>query len=154
MSNEQLQDMESRLYFHRAPLRLGNTATFQKILYGESNVDAVSRTVFVRLQIRPIFFFHLHKHVRDHPIFFLPSNGNRIHAPSELQLFVLLKYLGVMGTSASNRADSSHFIIRASTAELYRKRVLLAVTSLEEEGYQWPDEQERIKIARENSSKL
>ena len=71
--------------------------------------------------------------VKDHPIFMSPQHSQRVQAPSEFQLLVLLKYLGSQGIAASNTSLASHFQISIGTAEKYRKRAARAVLSLEAE---------------------
>jgi hypothetical protein len=60
-----------------------------------------------------------------------------------ISLLVLLKYLGTHGNAAANTSLANHFGIGEGTTELYRKRALEAILSLEATVVFWPDEEER-----------
>ena len=56
-------------------------------------------------------FWILHRAVRNHDVFKSPPTARRQQAPSEYQLLVLLRYLGLIGNGGSNRSLASHFSI-------------------------------------------
>lgn len=128
-----------------------DTAEFKNILYGEATDEIDTpryRDSFMfNFRLDRVSFFKLNELIKSHRIFDSPKEGARIQAPSEFQLLVLLKYSGVMGTDASNRSASTFFRIGRGTAELFRRRALLAIISLESQALHWPDEVERVRIA-------
>ena len=125
LSATRLQDLENRRCVHRTPYRICDTAEFKKILYGETTNEIDTpryRDSFIfNYRMDRVSFLKLNELIKFHRIFDSPKEGARIRTPSEVQLFVLLKYLGVMGTDASNRAASTFFRIGSGTAELFRR---------------------------------
>jgi hypothetical protein len=93
-------------------------------------------------------FHDLVSHIADHPVFRSTANSKKTQAKPEYQLLVLLKYLGVQGNAAGNTSLGSHFGIGEGTAELYRKRALVAILSLEHKVVYWPAEDERKEMSR------
>jgi hypothetical protein len=85
--------------------------------------------------------------IKDHSVF--QEQNKRRQAPPAHQLMVFLKYVGTEGTGASNSNQRSTFAIGYGTASLYRTRVMKALRSLSDEYIRWPDENERLDIARE-----
>ena len=118
---------------------------FHKTLYG----DPAHPEDFDSFRFQTKFLFHycrdhpsfwrLHHLVKEHPIFMSPQHSWQVQAPSEFQLLVLLKYVGLQGIDASNTSLASHFQISIGTTEKYRKWAAQAVLSLEADLYHWPD---------------
>ena len=135
-------------YISQRTCRKVSHKIFHKILFG----DPAHPEDFDSFRFQTEFLFHyrmdrpsfwrLHQLVKDHPIFMSPQHSRRVQAPSEFQLLVLLKYLGLQGIAASNTSLTSHFQISIGTAEKYRKRAARAVLSLEADSYHWPDDSE------------
>jgi hypothetical protein len=92
-------------------------------------------------------FHDLVSHIKDHPVFQSPPNSKKTQAKPEYQLLVLLKYLGTHGNGASNTSLGNHFAIGEGTAELFRKRALDAILSLEASVVFWPEEEERKQMS-------
>jgi DDE superfamily endonuclease len=87
--------------------------------------------------------------IEDHPIFQPKSKKGRRQAPVAYQLMVFLKFLGTEGTGGSNTNQRHTFRIGYGTSGVYRKRVMRAILSLRDDFVSWPDEKERVQIARE-----
>jgi hypothetical protein len=94
-------------------------------------------------------FFRVLSEIQDHEVFQPKSKSGRKQAPVAHQLMVFLKYIGTEGTGGSNANQRHVFHIGYGTSHEYRKRVLRAILSLRDKFVFWPDEAERIKIARE-----
>jgi hypothetical protein len=85
--------------------------------------------------------------IKDHPQFTQHKKVGRPQAPPENQLMVLLKYLGTEGGGASNSDLRNLYYIGRGTANLYKKRTMLAIRSLLDKAITCPDEEERQQIA-------
>jgi hypothetical protein len=93
-------------------------------------------------------FHDLVRLIAHHPVFQSPANAKRKQAKPEYQLLVLLKYLGAQGNAATNKSLGRHFGIGDGTVELYRKRALEAISSLEDRVVYWPEEAKRKEMSR------
>jgi DDE superfamily endonuclease len=82
--------------------------------------------------------------IKDHDVF---SSKTKFMAPPQYQLMVFLKYVGTEGTGANNSNQRHTFGVGYGTAELYRKRVTIALNSLADEYIKWPDSTERQSIS-------
>ena len=90
----------------------------------------------------------LHDKIKDHPVF-NPPKAKKEQTPSAHQLMTWLKYVGTEGSGASNSNQRNTFRISRGAAEIYRRRVRLAIRSLSKEYIHWPGPEERKVIARE-----
>lgn len=85
--------------------------------------------------------------IKDHPVF--QAKGKKPQRDVAYQLMTWLKYAGTEGSGASNANQRGTFRIGYGTADVYRRRVTVALCSLTPQYYYWPDLQERQKIAKE-----
>jgi hypothetical protein len=97
----------------------------------------VSRTSFVAL----------HDMIKDHPIFKSGRRGPK-QAPSEFQLLVLLRFLGMDGNGNGGPKMRSFFRIGKGTVQVYRDRAMKAIRSLRDVVDTWPNELERERISK------
>ena len=67
---------------------------------------------------------------------------------------VLLKYVGIEGAGASNLNQRQTFGVGYGTAELYRRRVTIALRSYAAQLIKWPDAKERRHISGEIQAKF
>ena len=120
----------------------------------EIGIPSYRDSFFCNYRMYRASFFKLNELIKGHRIFYSCMECAWIQAPSEVQLFVLLKCLDMIGTDTSNRAVSTFFMIGSGTAEFFRCRALIAVISFESQALRQPDEMERVPIAYEiqNSS--
>ena len=71
--------------------------------------------------------------IQDHPVFNSECPTNKKQAPVSHQLMVLLHYLGMQGSSASNPRSHNVLRIGRGTSELYRNWCIIAIWSLREQ---------------------
>ena len=72
----------------------------------------------------------------------------RPQAPVVHQLMVFLKYVGTEGAGSNSRNQRQMFGIGQGTADLFRDRVMRAILKLRPTYYNWPDKEERKKLAK------
>jgi DDE superfamily endonuclease len=82
--------------------------------------------------------------IKDHDVF---KSKYKCQAPPKYQLMVFLKYVGTEGAGANNSNQRHTFGVGYGTAEVYRKRVTIALNSLADQYIYWPDAAERQTIA-------
>lgn len=83
--------------------------------------------------------------IESHDVF-QPRKFGRKQRPVKHQLMMLLHFLGQEGhTNASQRSE---FKVGEGTTEKYRERVVEALSDLRKQYVRWPDECERIEIAK------
>ncbi len=92
-------------------------------------------------------FLAILNRIRNHDVF---KRGRRGPAQATVacQLMVFLHYIGSEGSAASNAELRSVFHIGEGTAEVYRKRVVVAICALRIDLIKWPDVEERKIIRR------
>jgi DDE superfamily endonuclease len=83
--------------------------------------------------------------IKDHEVF---KSKTKVMAPPEHQLMVFLKYVGTEGAGANNSNQRHTFGVGYGTAEVYRRRVTIALNSLADEYIKWPDAAERKSISQ------
>jgi hypothetical protein len=84
--------------------------------------------------------------IRHHPVF--QQKGKRKQAPVEHQLLSFLHYLGTSGSGASNPRMRAMFGSGRGTYDIYKSRCIKAIRSLREQVIFWPDQEERMEIAK------
>jgi DDE superfamily endonuclease len=103
---------------------------------------------FLRLfRVSPKFFEFLVQSVKAHPIWVSAYDRGRKPYKLESQLLVLLNYLGTEGSGASGSAQRQAFRIGKGTSRFYHNRAEVAILSLRNQYYAWPDAEEREKIS-------
>lgn len=85
-------------------------------------------------------------YIKDHPVF---QSKTKQQAPVAHQLMTWLKYAGTEGSGSSNANQQNTFKIGYGTADVFRSRVTIALQSLSNTYYFWPDATERLKIGKE-----
>ena len=91
-------------------------------------------------------FQYIYDLIRDHPVF---NSKTKRMTPTAHQLMVWLKYVGTEGSGASNSNQRGTFGVGYGTADLYRKRVTIALRSLSKEYIKWPDRDERKQLSKD-----
>jgi hypothetical protein len=91
-------------------------------------------------------FSHLLSLIIAHPVFDARNKGPK-QAPPAYQLMVFLKYIGTDGSGNSNPDLRNTFRTGRGTNELFKSRVIKAISSLKGIYYTWPTEQERDIIS-------
>ena len=86
--------------------------------------------------------------IKGHQVFH-PPNAKREQVPVAHQLMTWLKYVGTEGSGASSSNQRNTFRISKGAADLYRRRVTLAIRSLSKDYIYWPSPEERKVIAKE-----
>ena len=89
-------------------------------------------------------FCHLADHLATNKVFH--NRAFRQQKPIELQLMVALYRLGGDGRNASVGKISRHFGVAEGTVELYTRRSMAAILSLEKQLVKWPSAQEKLAI--------
>jgi hypothetical protein len=85
--------------------------------------------------------------IQNHPIFKSRSFNKQV--PVEVQLLLALQRFGCDGNGASLGNNARFGGIGEGTVILYTNRVIVALLALRDEIIYWPDETERIKLARQ-----
>lgn len=80
---------------------------------------------------------------KNHPVFKKGTRGPP-QAPVEYEWMVILNYIGIEGSAASNAKGRDIFHFGEGTVELFRNRVVKAICSLQDNFFKWPDEAERF----------
>ena len=91
-------------------------------------------------------FKTLAQHLSQHKVFF--NKAFLSQRPVELQLMVALYRLGGDGGSSSVGKISRRFGVSEGAVELYTRRSLAAILSLEQQLVKWPSEQEKMKTKK------
>ena len=92
-------------------------------------------------------FHAIVEQIRGHPIFQSDTSTQYCtQAPVKHQLMIFLYYIGRSGSGANN-PTLRKFGIGRGTADLYKRRVTIAICSLKGTIVVWPNEQERVQIA-------
>jgi len=153
----------SKRYLFRGRYRQANHAAFLSMMSyvhpdGADNSDDSStstsslpwlnETEFLNeFRMSPINFWKLVDLIKDDRVF--KRKGTRRQAPVELQLAVLLRFLGTSGEGGSNPKLRNFFKIGRGTVSLYKRRAGTAIRrQLRSVAIQWPDEDERRRIAQ------
>lgn len=79
--------------------------------------------------------------IDSHDVFINHGNGPQ-QAPPAFQLMVFLKYIGTEGSGSSNLDLRNLFRTGRGTNDLFKKRVVKAICSLQSTYYTWPTEQD------------
>ncbi|KAJ0394561.1 hypothetical protein ATCC90586_002756 [Pythium insidiosum] len=79
---------------------------------------------------------------------FQPSDRRTFRGPAELDLMVLLKYLGSYGNDNTASKYAQFFGFGKGSTKNYIKRATRAILKLEDKVITWPDSDERRQISR------
>jgi len=162
---EQYNELKSKRYFFRGPYRKSDHAAFlsimsytqpfdgsesddSSILGDASNIPWLNETEFLNeFRMSPKDFWMIVSVIKDDRIF--KRRGSRSQAPVELQLAVLLRFVGTSGEGGSNPKLRNFFKIGRGTVSLYKRRAATAIRrQLRSTAVKWPDGAERERIAQ------
>jgi len=94
-------------------------------------------------------FYELLDMIKEHEVFkHRMGKKGRHQTKVEYQLLVFLYYIGRSGHGASNPTLRQLFGIGRGTAETWKKRCCEAIRSLRDRFVYWPDDAERLEIAK------
>ena len=122
---------------------------FHQFLF-ETDDDCLNDTEFrFHFRVSRSTFWELVNALSYHPAFQRRSDARGPPPkPASHQLLVLLKYYGCEGNQAASIALGRFFGVASGVIDSCRKNALIALLSLEERTYIWPDAEERHQIAK------
>lgn len=160
---DRYKEMQSKRYLFRGRYRKADHAAFLSMLshvkVADSDDDTSSSSdssgslpwlnhseFLNEFRMSPLDFWKLVEMIKDDEVF--RCKGPKRQAPVEMQLAVLLRFLGTSGEGGSNPKLRNFFKIGRGTVALYRRRAATAVRrKLRHVAIRWPDEEERRRIA-------
>ena len=139
--------ISSSRYLNRPTTYRKRKSKFEIYLDPESD-DGLSEKEFkFHFRISRTAFTQIVQLLKDHVAFKRKSSTGPLPKCPSHQLLVLMKYYGCQGNAASSVGLSSFFGVGAGVIDRCRENALVALLSLEDRTYYWPDEEERRKIA-------
>lgn len=143
--------LHKRYVTKRKPYRKGRSRYFfERDLQEEDDPDGtppwLNEDEFLeKYRMHRSSFKKLLEKIQDHAVF--QNSSYKPQAPVSHQLLLFLHYLGRSGSGASNPQLRQLFGTGRGTADLYKRRVITAISSLRDEAIKWPDHEERKEIA-------